>query len=51
MDKFEQIGKLAQAAILIQEVIAHVHPDFRAELQTMADDIANIADDIELEEE
>ena len=51
MDKFEQIGKLAQAALLIQEVVGHAHPDFRAELQTMADDIANIADDIELEED
>lgn len=51
MDKYEQITKLAQAALLIQEVIQHVNPVFRDELQTMADDIANIADDVELEEE
>jgi UDP-N-acetyl-D-mannosaminuronate dehydrogenase len=50
MDKYEQIVKLAEAAALIQNVIASVNPEFRNELQTIADDIANIADDIEMED-
>ena len=47
MDKYEQITKLAQAAMLIQEVLAVVDPDYADDLQDMADHIANIADQIE----
>lgn len=46
MDKFEQIGKLAQAAALIEEVI-RANPDFADVLEDMPERLANIADDIE----
>lgn len=47
MDKYQQIMKLAEAAALIQEVLRDVTPDFADDLQDMADQIANIADNIE----
>ena len=47
MDKWEQIGKLAQAALLIQQVMSECDPDFADDLQDIADHIANIADQIE----
>ena len=46
MDKYQQIMKLAEAAELIQEV-TRANPDFAGDLQDIADNIANIADDIE----
>lgn len=46
MDKFEQIGKLAQAAALIEEVI-RANPDFADVLEDMPERLANISDDIE----
>ena len=46
MDKYEQIGKLAQAAALIEEVI-RANPDFADVLEDMPERLANIADDIE----
>jgi len=49
MDKFEQIGKLAEAAELINEVIRTVGKDFAVPLQSIADDIADMADQIEQE--
>jgi len=47
MDKYQQIIKLAEAAALIQEVLNVCNPDFADDLQDMADNIANIADQIE----
>lgn len=47
MEKWEQIGKLAQAAELIEEVIRTVGKDFQVPLQSICDDIADIADQIE----
>ena len=50
MDKYEQIGKLAQAYALIQEVINvrdAENQDYVDELQDVADTIGNISDDIE----
>lgn len=48
MDKYAQIVKLAEAAELIQSVIRS-NPKFAGDLQDIADNIANIADDIEQE--
>jgi hypothetical protein len=47
MDKYEQITKLAQAAMLIQEVLNVCDPDVADDLQDTANSIANIADQIE----
>ena len=47
MDKYEQITKLAQAAMLIQEVLQVCDPDYADDLQDMAGHLANIADEIE----
>ena len=47
MDKYQQIAYLAEAALLIQQVLAVVDPDYADDLQDMADQIANIADRIE----
>ena len=47
MDKYEQIGKLAEAALLIQEVMPHVDPDFADDLQDTFNSLANISDQIE----
>ena len=47
MDKYQQIGKLAQATALIEEVIRAVGKDFAVPLQSIADDIADLADQIE----
>lgn len=47
MVKYEQIYKLAQASALIEEVIRTVGKDFQVPLQSIADDIADIADQIE----
>ena len=51
MDKYEQITKLAQAAMLIQEVLQVCDPDYADDLQDMAEHLANIADAIEEVEE
>jgi hypothetical protein len=47
MDKYEQIGKLAEAAALIQEVLNACDSDFADDLQDMTNSLANIADQIE----
>lgn len=47
MDKYEQIGKLAQAAMLIREVLQHADSEFTDALTTIHDDVADIADAIE----
>lgn len=47
MDKFEQIAYLAEAALLIQQVLQECNPDFADDLQDMANSLANIADEIE----
>lgn len=49
MDKYEQIGKLAEAYSLITEVVnARAADDEQAGyLQDIANSLANIADDIE----
>lgn len=49
MDKYQQIGKLAEAAALIEEVIRVVGKDFQVPLQSIADDIADMADQLEEE--
>jgi uncharacterized LabA/DUF88 family protein len=49
MDKFEQITKLAQAYSLITEVIngREEYDDIAAELQDVANTVADISDEIE----
>jgi len=47
MDKYEQIGKLAEAAALIQEVLNVCDPDFADDLQDITNSLASIADQIE----
>lgn len=47
MDKFEQIAKLAQAAMLIQEVLNVVDGDYADDLQDTFNTLANISDSIE----
>jgi hypothetical protein len=47
MDKYEQISYLAEAALLIQQVLQECNPDFADDLQDMANSLANIADEIE----
>ena len=50
MDKYQQIGKLAEAYALIQEVINvrdAENQDHVDELQDIANTIADISDDIE----
>lgn len=47
MDKYRQIEKLAQASALIEEVIRVVGKDFAVPLQSICDDIADLADQIE----
>jgi hypothetical protein len=47
MDKYEQITYLAEAALLIQQVLQECDPDYADDLQDMAGQIANIADRIE----
>ncbi len=47
MSKFEQINKLAQAAMLIQEVLLACDPEFADDLQDMTVSLADIADAIE----
>ena len=49
MDKYEQITKLAEAHRLIQEVIngREEYDDVSAELQDVANTVADIADEIE----
>lgn len=47
MDKYVQIAKLAEAAALIQEVVNTVGKDFQVPLQSIVDDIADLADQIE----
>jgi hypothetical protein len=49
MDKYQQITKLAEAAELINEVIRASGKNFAVPLQSIADDIADIADQIEQE--
>jgi hypothetical protein len=47
MDSYEQITKLAEAAMLIQEVANACDPEFADTLQDTADNLADIADQIE----
>jgi len=47
MDKFEQIGKLAEAAMLIQQVLNACTPDIAECLEDMPDRLADIGDQIE----
>ena len=47
MDRFEQITKLAQAAMLIMEVANACDPDYADDLQDMTVSLANISDQIE----
>jgi hypothetical protein len=47
MDKYEQIGKLAQAAALIQEVINSGECPLTFELEEINETIADLADEIE----
>jgi hypothetical protein len=47
MDKYEQIGKLADAYALIQEVVNKCDPEFQVALQSIADNVADMADQIE----
>jgi hypothetical protein len=47
MGKYEQIAKLAQAALLIQEVINSDKCAYDDDLQVINDSIADIADQIE----
>ena len=47
MDKYKQIAYLAEAALLIQQILPECHPDYVDDLQDMAEHLANIADEIE----
>ena len=47
MDKYEQIAYLAEAALLIQQVLTVVDPEYADDLQDMANQLAGIADQIE----
>ena len=47
MDKWTQIGKLAQAAMLIQQVMSECDPDIAECLEDMPDRLADISDQIE----
>jgi hypothetical protein len=47
MDKYGQITMLAEAALLIQQVLQVCDPNYADDLQDMAEQIANIADQIE----
>ncbi len=47
MDKYQQIIKLAEAHALIQEVVNACVPEFQEQLQNIADDVADFADQIE----
>ena len=47
MDKYEQIGKLAQAAMLIQQVMRECNTDIADCLEDMPDRLADISDEIE----
>jgi hypothetical protein len=47
MDKYEQIGKLAQAAMLIQEVMNVCDQSITECLEDMPDRLADISDQIE----
>ena len=47
MDKWTQIGKLAQAAMLIQAVLSECNPEFADDLQDMTVSLADISDQIE----
>ena len=49
MDKFEQITKLAEAYSLITEVVNACDPEFADELQDIANNLADISDQIEEE--
>lgn len=47
MDKFGQITLLAEAALLIQQVMNECDPEFKDALEDMPDRLADIADAIE----
>lgn len=47
MDKYEQITKLAQAAMLIMEVANACDPGYADDLQDMTVSLAGISDEIE----
>jgi len=47
MDKYEQIGKLAQAAALVQEVLNVCPPEFKIAFEQTVECIADLADQLE----
>lgn len=47
MGKYEQIGKLAEAAMLIQQVMNECTADIADCLEDMPDRLADISDEIE----
>jgi len=47
MNKFEQINKMAQAAMLIQEVINSGDCKYTFQLEEINEMLANLADEIE----
>lgn len=47
MDKYKQIELLANAADLLYRVLPGIDPDYTAKLITIADSIADLADEIE----
>lgn len=47
MDKYEQINKMAQASMLIQEVINSGDCPFTFELEEINETLADLADEIE----
>lgn len=51
MDKFEQIGKLAEAYSLITEVInaRDANDEYAGELQDIANTLADVSDEIEMQ--
>lgn len=47
MDKYQQIANLANAADIIYKLLPVVDADYAAKLLTIADSIADLADEIE----
>lgn len=47
MDKYDQIGKLVEASMLIAQVMHFCDPEFADKLQDMRNSLADIGDQIE----
>jgi hypothetical protein len=47
MDKYEQIGKLVEASLLIAQVMHFCNDEFADKLQDIRDSLADIGDEIE----